>query len=285
MRARLVSIATIIFGLPRIVRARLVLERFNAVDGGLLAAGVAYNAVLALIPLGLVASGLAGFFLRDPGSQADVIAAVVAFAPPLAGVIDEIVGGLSEASASLSIIGLVLAAWGTSRLFAALESGVAQMFAGTPRRSLVRRTAWRLGSILVMAAILLAALIGGPALAIVGDVATLTGSLGQAVGTLIVLLPIALSGVAIAAVYRFIPPARPTWRSIGLPAGAVALALVGLTRLFVFLTPRLFGANFVYGTLGAIFVGLAWLNLVFTVILLGAAWVRERSLTEEPVVV
>ena len=233
----------------------------------------------------MVASGLAGFFLRDPGSQADVIAAVVAFAPPLAGVIDEIVGGLSEASASLSIIGLVLAAWGTSRLFAALESGVAQMFAGTPRRSLVRRTAWRLGSILVMAGILLAALIGAPALAIVGDVASMTGSLGQVVGTLLVLLPIALSGLSIAAVYRFIPPARPTWRAIVLPAGVVALALVGLTRLFVFLTPRLFGANFVYGTLGAIFVGLAWLNLVFTVILLGAAWVRERSLTEEPVVV
>jgi membrane protein len=261
-----------------------VLDRFNAVDGGLLAAGVAYNAVLALIPLGLLASGLAGFFLRDPASQADVIAAVVAFAPPLSGVIDEIIGGLSSASASLSLIGLVLAAWGTSRLFAALESGVAQMFSGAPRRSLVRRTAWRLGSILVIGAILLAAVIGAPAIAIVGDVASVNGRLGELLGGLLVLLPILVSGLSIAAVYRFIPPTRPTWRAIGLPAAGVALALLALTRLFVFLTPRLFGANFVYGTLGAIFVGLAWLNLVFTVILLGAAWVRERSLGEEPVV-
>ena len=51
-----------------------------------------------------------------------------------------------------------------------------------------------------------------------------------------------------------------------------------LTRVFVFLAPRLFGANLVYGTLGAILVGLTWLDLVFTVILLGAAWVRERSI-------
>jgi membrane protein len=262
-----------------------VVDRFNAVDGGLLAAGVAYNAILALIPLGLLASGLAGFFLRDPASQAGVITAVVAFAPPLSGVIDEIVGGLSSASASLSLIGLVLAAWGTSRLFAALESGVAQMFSGAPRRSLVRRTAWRLGSILVIGAILLAAVIGAPALAIVGDVASVNGRLGELLGGLLVLLPILVSGLSIAAVYRFIPPTRPTWRAIGLPAAGVALALLALTRLFVFLTPRLFGANFVYGTLGAIFVGLAWLNLVFTVILLGAAWVRERSLGEEPVVV
>jgi membrane protein len=274
-----------VVGLPRIVRARLVLDRYNAVDGGLLAAGVAYNAVLALIPLALLASGLAGFFLRDPASQAAVIASVAAFAPPLAGVIDEILGGLSEASASLSLIGLVLAAWGTSRLFAALESGIAQMFAGTPRRGLVQRTAWRLGSIAVVAAILLATLIGAPALAIVGDVASMHGRISQLYGGLLLVLPVAVTGLSIAAVYRFIPPARPAWRAIGLPAATSSLALVALTRLFVFLTPRLFGANFVYGTLGAIFVGLAWLNLVFTVILLGAAWVRERSLGEEPAVV
>jgi uncharacterized BrkB/YihY/UPF0761 family membrane protein len=52
----------------------------------------------------------------------------------------------------------------------------------------------------------------------------------------------------------------------------------------VFLAPRLFGANLVYGTLGAILVGLTWLDLVFTVVLLGAAWVRERAATVEAVV-
>ncbi|HEX5823495.1 MAG TPA: YihY/virulence factor BrkB family protein [Candidatus Limnocylindrales bacterium] len=262
-----------------------MIDRFNGVDGGLLAAGVAYNAVLALIPLGLLASGLAGFFLRDPASQADVVAAIIAFAPPLAGVIDEILGGLRDASPSLSLIGLILAGWGTSRLFAALESGVAQMFAGTPRRGLVRRTAWRLGSIAVMAAILLVALLGAPVLAIVGDVASVNGQLSQVYGGLLLLLPIVVTGLSIAAVYRFIPPTRPTWQAIRLPAAAGALALVGLTRLFVFLTPRLFGANFVYGTLGAILVGLAWLDLVFTVILIGAAWVRERTLGEDAAVV
>jgi len=183
---------------------------------------VAYNAVLALIPLALLASGLAGFFLRDPASQAEVVAALIGFAPPLAGVVDEIVGGLSEASASLSLIGLLLAAWGTSRLFAALESGIAQMFSGTPRRGLVRRTAWRIGSIVIMAAILLIALVGAPALAIVGDIASLSGPLDTVYTTLLVLLPIAVTGLSIAAVYRFIPPARPTWRAIGLPAVAAA---------------------------------------------------------------
>jgi uncharacterized BrkB/YihY/UPF0761 family membrane protein len=136
-----------------------------------------------------------------------------------------------------------------------------------------------------LAAILLAALIGGPLLAIVGDVAGIRGPLDQALSVLLVALPIAATGVSLAAVYRYIPPVRPAWRAIRLPAAVGSLALVGLTRVFVFLTPRLFGTNVVYGTLGAILVALAWLNLVFTVILVGAAWVRERTVSEEAAVV
>jgi membrane protein len=267
------------------VKARAVLDRFSSVDGGLLAAGVAYNAIFALIPLGLLASGLAGFVLRDPASEANAIAGIIAFAPPLAGVIDEILSGLSSASPSVSLVGLILAGWGTSRLFAALESAIGQMFAGTARRGLIRRAAWRIGSILVMAVILVIALIGAPALAIVGDVAGLRGSLDRLLAAVLVVLPIVVTGLSLAAVYRFIPPARPTWRAIRLPSVVGALALVALTRIFVFLTPRLFGTNVVYGTLGAILVSLAWLDLVFTVILIGAAWVRERAVDEEAVVV
>jgi uncharacterized BrkB/YihY/UPF0761 family membrane protein len=65
------------------------------------------------------------------------------------------------------------------------------------------------------------------------------------------------------------------------PAVVGAVALVVITRIFVFVAPRVFGANVVYGTLGAILVGLTWLDLVFSLVLLGAAWVRERSETAE----
>jgi uncharacterized BrkB/YihY/UPF0761 family membrane protein len=99
-RDRLLSAVTPLIGSPRVVTARRVLDRFSAVDGGLLAAGIAYNAVLALIPLGLLASGLAGVLLTDPNSRADVIGAMAALFPPLGGVVDEIVGGLSRASPS-----------------------------------------------------------------------------------------------------------------------------------------------------------------------------------------
>jgi membrane protein len=240
--------------------------------------------VLALIPIGIVATGFAGLVLRDTESRAEMVRSIAAFLPPLAGVVDEIVAGLSRASPSLSIVGLVLAAWGTSRLYASLESAIAQMDVGGPRRSLARRTARRLGSIAVLAAVVLAALVATPALAIAVEMSG-AGPAHVVLDLLLAILPPALGGLALAAVYRLIPLPRPSWRAIGPPTVVSAIALVVLTRLFVFVAPRIFGANLVYGTLGAILVGLTWLDLVFTVVLIGAAWVRERATIAEAAVV
>jgi membrane protein len=274
---RLVEAAAPLIGRPTVVRARRVLERFGAVDGGLLAAGMAYNAAFALLPLALLVAAIAGFIVTDPDSQRRFVAAIVSFAPPLAGVVDEIVRGMANASTSVSVIGVILAVWGTSRLFASLESGVAQVFAGARRRSFLSRTVRRIGSVIVLAGLVAAALIIVPGLSVAGDIVRASGPLEETVltvGLLVVALMIA--ALALAALYRLLPPVVAPWSVVRRPAFVVAVALLVITRAFTLLAPRLFGANAVYGTLGTIFLGLAWLNLVFIAILLGAAWVAER---------
>jgi membrane protein len=264
---------------------RRVVDRYSSVDGGLLAAGLAYNAALALIPVALIVAALAGFVLTDPASQARFITAVVTFAPPLAGVIDEIVGGLATASTSLSVVGLLLAGWGSSRLYASLESAIAQIFAGSTRRGFVSRTVRRVGAVAVLAFIMTVALIGVPALSVAADVIGASGPVEGVVVTVVVLMAtLAVATLALVALYRVLPAARPTWRQVRGPAAWAAVALFVITRAFTLLAGRLFGANVIYGTLGAIFVGLAWLDVVFMVILIGAAWVRERGMNEEAVV-
>jgi uncharacterized BrkB/YihY/UPF0761 family membrane protein len=205
------------------------------------------------------------------------VAAIVTVAPPLAGVVDEIVRGMAGASTSVSLIGLVLAIWGTSRLFASLESGIAQVFSGTRRRGLVSRTVRRLGSVVVLATIVAAALVVVPGLSLADEVLRQAGPLeGTLLSVALVALALAVATLAVGALYRFLPPVGPRWAVVGGPAIAVAVALLVITRAFTIVAPRLFGANAVYGTLGTIFLGLAWLNLVFLAILLGAAWVAER---------
>ncbi len=277
------AVATRLIGAPRVAMASRVLQRFGAVDGGLLAAGIAYNTVLALIPMGLVASGVAGLVLKDPASRADVVRSIATFLPPLAGVVDDIVGGLATASPSVSVVGLLLAAWGTSRLYASLESAIGQLDAGAPRRSLVRRTARRLGSVGVLVAIVLAALLVTPSLAIALEMSGV-GPGRPLLDGLLALLPPIVGAVAFGAIYTIVPSRRPTWRAMALPAVVGAIAVVVLTRVFVYVAPRVFGANLVYGTLGAILVGFTWLDLVFTIVLIGGAWVLERIASPEAAV-
>ena len=280
---RLVGAAAPIIGRPSVITARRVLDRFGAVDGGLLAAGIAYNAALALLPLALLIAAIAGFVVTDPESRRRFIEAVVAFAPPLAGVVDEIVRGMANASTSVSVIGLVLAFWGTSRLFASLESGVAQVFAGAPRRGFVSRTVRRIGFVIVLAALVGAALVIVPGLSVAGEIVRAAGPLeGLALTAGLVAAALLIAGLALAALYRLLPPIAAPWSVVGRPAVVVAVALLVITRGFTLLAPRLFGANAVYGTLGAIFLGLAWLDLVFIAILLGAAWVAERVAQRGP---
>ena len=91
MRARPCS------GIGASIRARLVLDRFDAAGGGLLAAGIAFNALFALIPLAIFASGVIGIFVKDPTSQEAITDFLTGLAPPLAGVLDAI-GDLANAS-------------------------------------------------------------------------------------------------------------------------------------------------------------------------------------------
>ena len=222
--------------------------------------------------------------LRDRSGRrsTNVRDALTDWAPPLSGVVDEILAGLATASPSLSIIGLVGSIWGATRLFASLETGIGAMFAEAPRRGIVARTtaagrvgrgrcrchrrwpSWRPRS---------------------PRSSRSSADRGRrrrsrlSCCALLLVLPVVLSSLALAVVYRARaagPPGRSR-RSL-IPAVTIGIGLVLLTRAFAVLAPRVLGANFVYGTLGAIFVALAWLGLAYTVILIGAAWVRERML-------
>ncbi len=253
-----------------------VIDRFGAADGGLLAAGIAFNSVFALIPLALFASGLAGLFLTDPAARDEIVAKVGEIFPPLKAIVNDILTGLAASSPTASIVGLVLAGWGTSRLFASLESAVGQLDPTFPRRGIVHQTARRIGWVVAVAGIVIVALLAAPVLAIMEDLAD-TGSLLQGIfQVLLAVLPPALAVVALAVIYRVLPRVIPTWQEIRVPAVVGAIALYVLTRGFVFVAPRVFAGNLVYGTLGAILIGFIWLNLVFTIVVIGAAWVIER---------
>lgn len=272
--------ATRLFGSRRVVTARATFDRYNAAGGGLLAAGIAYNTLFALIPMAIFASGVIGLLISDRAAREAASTLLIGWAPPLADLADQIVGGLVSSSSSLSLLGLVGTAWGSTRLFASLEVGIEAMFSGVPRPGLVARTLRRLIFVVVIAGLVVAAIAASSAAALVAELEFVDSpaEFTALVWIVSIIVPVGAASGVLTVIYRVVPPARPPWLAISVPAIAVGIVLVALTRIFAIIAPRILGANVVFGTLGAIFVGLAWLGLVYTVILLGAAWVRERML-------
>ena len=266
------------------MRIRAVLDLYGRTGGGLLAAGIAFNALFALIPLAIFVSGLIGLIVSDPGVRAAVTELIADLAPPLAAFLDTAVGDLASVSPSLSIIGLVGTAWGTTRLYASIEMGVQAMFTGVKARNIVAKTLRRIAFVLVIAAGVAAAVVVSAVGAIVGNAApSQDGLIAVLESIALLLLPLVLSVLAVGVVYRVVPPIRPTLAALGPPAIVVGLLIVILTQVFALLAPALVGTNVFYGTLGTVFVALAWLNINAVILLIGAAWVRVRMLTDDEV--
>jgi membrane protein len=265
------------------MRARLVLDRFDVTGGGLLAAGIAFNALFAIIPLAIFASGVIGILVKDPASQEAITDFLAGLAPPLASFLDTAIGDLANASTSLTIIGLVGAAWGATRLYASVELGIQAMFTGVKARSLVAKTLRRAVFIAVIAGLIAATIVAATVGSIVLDKATTTGVLAVVQSVVLFALPYALAVLAIFVVYLVVPPVRPPRSALWLPSIGVGVLIVAITQVFTIVAPRLVVANPFYGTLGTVFVALAWLNLVSMILLIGAAWVRVRMLSDEEI--
>jgi membrane protein len=284
LRERLVErglgFASIVVGRADVRRARAVLARYDTAGGGLLAAGLAFTALFALVPGALLILGVAGFVLGEGAGRGDLGDLFARLAPPLADAFATLLVELARNAAALSLVGLLALVWGVSRFNSALETALARVFHEAPRRGFVRRTTFSLLAVLV----LVAAVLGGIVLA--GAVGVLEERLvigGRPVADLAPwrLLSTALSAaivtVGIASVYRLVPTAHPRWGALVLPAAGVAVGVTVLTQVFVYVAPRLVGAAAVLGSVAAVFAALAWFSLVFQLLLLGAAWTAERS--------
>lgn len=264
--------------LPVVVAVRRVLDRFDAAGGGLLAGGLAYAALFAIVPAVLLIAGVVGLFVADPAARLALIETVVDVLPPMRGLIEVVLTEAARDAGPVSILGAVALIWGTSRFVVAFLDAIARVMSGDRRRGLLASNLLALGSVVLMiGAILLSSVLSG--LLAFLEAAEATGVipfLGDAISLALGLLPVVATMVAVVLVYRLVPLPSPRWGAVLIPGVTIGLALTVLARLFAFLAPRLIGSAALLGTVATVFAALAWLALSFHALLLGAAWVRDR---------
>jgi membrane protein len=268
-----------VLGQPTVAALRRVLDRYAAAGGGLLAGGLAYAALFAIVPGVLLLAGIVGLFVADPAERARFVDVVVGVLPPLRDLIQAVLDEVARDAAPVSILGAVVLVWGTSRFAVAFQDAIARVMGGDRHRGFLAQNLGAVGAVVLMIAAIVASTLLSGVLAFLeaGEVAGVFQVVGAAIAVALGLLPVIATVAAMILVYRIVPTPAPPWRVVVVPAIAAGLALTVVARVFAFLAPRLIGAAALLGTLATVFAALAWLALSFQAILLGAAWVRDRA--------
>lgn len=224
-------------------------------------------------------AGVVGLVVSDAADRQAVVETIVGVLPPMRELIEVVLTEVASNAAPVSILGAVVLVWGTSRFVVAFQDAIARVMGGDRRRGLLASNLAALGAVVLMiGAIVASTLISGVvAFLEAGEALGVLPLLGDAFSILLGVLPVAATVVATILVYRIVPVPAPRWQAVIIPGIATGLALTVLARAFAFIAPRLIGSAALLGTLATAFVALAWLALSFQALLLGAAWVRDRS--------
>jgi membrane protein len=264
---------------PPVAAVRRILDRYGGAGGGLLAGGLAYAALFAIVPGVILVAGVVGLWYSDPADRAAAVDVLAGVLPPLRSLIQTVLDEAAREAASISVVGAVALIWGTSRFVVAFEDAVGRVMGGDRTRGVVgRNLAALVAVVLMILAIPASAILSGLAAFLdAGAAAGVLQVFGTALNLALGAMPIgATIGVTII-VYRIVPRPAPAWRATVVPGVVIGITLTLVARLFAFIAPRLIGAAAVLGTLTTVFAALAWLALSFQAILIGAAWVSDRD--------
>ena len=266
--------------LPPVRWIKPILDDYDAAGGGLLASGLAFNFLFALLPAILLVVSLLGLFLTDPLELERVVNELASRFPPLEDFFRTALESVTSQAVSFGILGAAGLVWGSSRFYQSLDDAIARIFHGSRRRDPIQR-----GIRGVLAVVLLIGAVVGAVFAV-----TVAQSFAErsaefefafrfatsTIGT--GLVTILIFGVAIGLIYRTVPTETPAWRAIRVPAVVIGIGVAVLTTIFALLAPRLVGGLKVYGAFVAVFAAMIWLSYLAQAILVGAVWVRRRTL-------
>jgi membrane protein len=264
-----------------------VFDRLGRDNVTLVAAGVAFYALLAIFPALAVAVSLYGLF-GDPGEISRQLINFSSLLPPeaLKLLMDGLASFTSRSHSQFNIAlvtGLLVALWSARAGMASIMTGLNIAYEETERRSIVIQNLVALGMTfagLVIAVAIVCAIGVIPAsltlLQVTGKTATTIALVRWPILAIVIL-------IGFAVLYRFAPCRRDAeWRWITWgSATATTLWLLG-SALFSFYVGHFGSYDATYGSLGAAVILLLWFWVAALVFLLGAevdAELHTRALT------
>ncbi len=252
-----------------------VMTTVGDASGDLLAAGLAFNALFAIIPAMLFVVGLLGFFIADPVEAQRLVESFVSRVPALADLADTVLGQLVAGRGAFSVVGILGFAWGASGFYGALDEAMRRIFPGSAPRGVVEQRIRGVIAVMALVGAALAAVLATSVVSLLDAVLLLPAGF-EAVQVLGLLVTIALFVAVVLLTLLLVPRTSPGLAAAWLPALFAGIGIGLLTTLFSVLAPFLVGQLSGLGLLATVFGALVWLRLVFVVLIYGAAWSRVR---------
>jgi membrane protein len=261
-------------------------SHWNQVKAPRLGAALAYYTVFSLAPLLIIAILIAGAFFGQAAAQERIVAQVTALIGPqgAAGV-----GSLLEqrsfpgsSSALATIVSLVTLALGAIGLFGALKDAFDTVWEVTPPKThglmgIIKAHIITFGMVLAVCFLLLVGLLINTALAAMstylGPYIPYFSVLNTAIN---VLLPIIVSTLLFAALFKFVPDVHLSWRHLW-PGAIMTAILFTLGKILIGLYLGHTSLASASGAAGSLLVVLVWVYYSAQILLFGAVFTHVYS--------
>ncbi|MDB2551649.1 YihY/virulence factor BrkB family protein [Paracoccus sp. (in: a-proteobacteria)] len=242
---------------------------------GLLAAGVAFYALLAIFPAITALMALAGMVL-DPAQVTAQLATLTQMIPRQAAqiILDQAVAVTGSQDAGLGIaflIGLLLAIYSASKGMSSLMEGLNVAYDEDEDRGFIRKTLWTLGLTVFLIVGLLLGLLAALAVPVALDLVALPGWLKTVLALSRWILLAIMTIIGLAVLYRY-GPSRDDAEWQWLTPGAIAACVIWILASIAFsLYVGNFGSyNQTFGSMAGVIILLMWLWISAFIVLLGA---------------
>lgn len=262
-----------------------VVQNYGAHNGGVIAAGVAFFALLSLFPTILLLLAFIGFQVAEPEtSQRQVVNFILNLLPSgdsrntFKTLIEDLVKNALNPRRAVSGIGLVLLAYSVSRVFGGLQAAMNVVFGVTEQRNFIMGKVVPFLAVFGMLLSVFASIAASTVIGIIRrnpTVADLPGS-GVAFGVTSWGVSLAILAVVFSLMYYFLPAVHVAWRHVFL-GGFVAALLWSIVKEIAAQAPRLVGLDATYGTIGALIAFLTWIYLTLQILIIGAEVAAERA--------
>jgi membrane protein len=247
----------------------------------LLAAGVAFYALLSLFPAIIAGVSIYGL-VADPATVRDQIANLTKLlSPETADLVGEqlkqVTSGANGALGFATVVGILTALWSASSGMKALITGVNLAYDETETRKFVKLRG--LALLLTLGAMVLM----GIALATIVGYPPIADTLPTVLRWLVAIIRFVILGgllvVGLAVLYRYAPDRdQPKWSWVSWGSGIAALLWVLATIGFAIYANFFGNYNKTYGALAGVIILMFWLFLTSFVVLVGAELNAEMEL-------